>query len=149
MKNMNITITKVAENVCPHCGHKVQLHGGEGWRGSGAGAGDYCGSYYREFGGWALLEYYTCPECGGKWEVKRVESDSARVDCFSYRPIKGDKGGYCPYCGTSEQDYTEWGNETITSRGNKVRVDMSCRACGNWWFGMYTLGSPKVTPLND
>lgn len=137
------------ESVCPHCGHREPLHGGLGWRGSGATNFADDMRYSREFGGWALQEQYACAQCGGRWEVLRTETDSVEVDPRSYLPIRNNAGGYCPFCGTEEQDETEWGEETITSRGDKVKVEMFCRRCRNWWYAMYSLGTPKVTPLGD
>lgn len=134
----------VVENECPNCGRIVRLHGGMGWRGSGTTCESDDGSYRREFGGWALIEEYRCPSCGTRWEVQRVEDDSFPADPGSYRSISKGQDGYCPYCGTQEQDDTDWGEETITSRGDKVKVFMSCRRCRHWWYGMYVLGEPQV-----
>lgn len=118
-----------------------------GWRGYAAsGCERYengIEAYRREFVGDYLREYYTCTGCGAKWEVERYADPEDVVNPQTYRPIKNHAGGYCPYCGTDERNYTKRYDETITSRGDKVKVEMDCLRCGGWWYGMHPLEPPK------
>lgn len=124
------------QNVCLHCGQRVRLHGGVKWAGGPAGAD--AEGYTREFDGTFLYETYTCPKCGGEWTVNRETHDEYDANPSNYRRLASDG---CPDCGSTD---CTWEDETITSKGNKIRVNKVCEECGSWYLGVFPLGAPTV-----
>lgn len=128
------------ENICPHCGQRVRLHGGVKWAGGPACTDEE--GYEREFDGTFLYERYTCPKCGGKWEVSRGTHDEYDANPSNYRRLTSDG---CPNCGSEDE---VWEEEEITSRGDKVRVEKTCERCGSLRYGFYPLDSPEISAIS-